>query len=290
MAKHKRKHKRRSVFPKLLLILAAVAVLLALLLGYGMWAAPQDAQTLPPVATPEATPEFTAEPTATPFIPTPVPMTTVAPMYTIAPTPEPERVENKYPYMIVVNYEAQLVRIYTLDENGNYTVVVKNMLTSSGEKRICPTGVYKLHDFRRWIVFLDGTFGQYSTRITGHFLFHSIPYEKRNDNSTLISDYYNKLGDNVSGGCMRLMCKDAKWIYDNCPEGTPVIVTNGEAVDPAIYDTIVQPPLIGGNWDPTDPDPKNPDYFDESDATPPPTCYPYATANPDQSKDPDDWK
>lgn len=280
MAK-RRKHKRRSFFPRLMLILVAFTVVLAIMLGYGMWFAPQDAVSQP---TPEPTPTVVPEPTKLPVPPTTVPMTTVEPIYTIAPTPEPERIDFEYPYLIVVNYEAQLVRIYTLDENGMYTTVVKNMITSSGEKRVCPTGTFKLHDKRRWIVFLDGTFGQYSTRITGHFLFHSIPYEKRNDNSTLIGDYYEKLGDNVSGGCMRLMCKDAKWIYDNCPEGTPIIVTKGEAVDPAIYDTIVQPPLVSRDWDPTDPDPENPDYFDESDATPPPTCNPYVTPNPDQFK------
>ena len=279
MAKRK-KHKRRSFFPQLMLTLVAFTVVLAIMLGYGMLTTPDATVQPTPVPTPTAVPE----PTEIPVPPTAVPMTTVEPIYTIAPTPEPERVDYKYPYLIVVNYKAQLVRIYTLDENGMYTTVVKNMITSSGEKRVCPTGTYKLHDKRRWIVFLDGTFGQYSTRITGHFLFHSIPYKKRNDNSTLYGDYYEKLGTNVSGGCMRLMCKDAKWIYDNCPEGTPIIVTNGEEVEQEIYDTIVQPPLVSRNWDPTDPDPENPDYFDESSATPPPTCNPYVTPNPDQFK------
>jgi len=279
MAK-RRKHKRRSFFPRLMLIIVAFTVVLAIMLGYGMLSAP-DVTAMP---TAEPTPTAVPEPTEIPVPPTPVPMTTVEPIYTIAPTPEPARADYEYPYLIVVNYEAQLVRKYTLDENGMYTTVVKNMITSSGEKRVCPTGTFKLHDKRRWIVFLDGTFGQYSTRITGHFLFHSIPYKKRNDNSTLIGNYYEKLGDNVSGGCMRLMCKDAKWIYDNCPEGTPIIITKGEAVEPEIYDTIVQPPLVSRNWDPTDPDPENPDYFDESSATPPPTCNPYVTPNPDQFK------
>lgn len=281
MAKKRRKHRKRSFLPKLMLIIVIFAVVLAVLLGYGMWTESMQPE---PTATPVPTPEITAEPTPTPVPATPVPMTTVEPIYTIAPTPEPERVQNDRPYLIVVNYEAQLVRVYTLDEDGMYSVVVKNMITSSGATRICKPGIYKLHDKRRWIVFLDGSYGQYSCRITGHFLFHSIPYSKRNDNSTLISEDYVQLGDNVSGGCMRLMCKDAKWIYDNCPEGTPIIVTKGEAVEQEVYDTIVQPDLVSGNWDPTDPDPDNPDYFDESDATPPPTCNPYATPNPDQIK------
>lgn len=278
MANKRRRHKKHSFFPRLLGMIALLVLLVAAALAYGMFSQPQDAQ---PSATPEPTAEPTAEVTSVPAAPapdpTPVPMAKVEPLYTLEPTPEPQRYDNKYPYVVVVNYKAQLVRVYTMDENGMYTVLVKDMLTSTGKTRICPTGIYKMHDYRRWHLFLDGTYGQYVIRINNHFLFHSIPYSKYGRNDTLIGKYWDQLGDNVSGGCMRLMLKDAKWLYDNCPKGTPVIVTKGKAVDQSVYDAIVQPPLVSGKWDPTDPDPDNPDYFDESDATPPPTCYPYAT-------------
>ncbi|MDO4357643.1 MAG: L,D-transpeptidase family protein [Clostridia bacterium] len=280
MAKKHRRKRRGGPGRMLLTALVGLILLVAIALGFGM-ASGRDTAAVQPSATP-LEPTVTEVPTPTPVPATAVPMATVEPFYTIAPTPEPERVDYEYPYLIEVNYKAQLVRIYTLDENGMYSTVVKNMLTSSGKTRICPTGLYKLHDKRRWITFLDGSYGQYSCRITGHFLFHSLPYSKYNDNSTLITKDYGELGQNTSGGCMRLMCKDAKWIYDNCPEGTPVIITDGEEVDPSIYESIVQPPLVSGDWDPTDPDPDNPDYFDESDATPPPTCNPYVTPSPFQ--------
>lgn len=290
MAKRRRRHKRHNFISTLLLAIAMICLLLAGMMAYGMWFSPEDAQeTVSYTPEPTATPELTPIPAPPKPTPTAMPMTTVAPLFTIAPTPEPERVNNPLPYVIVVNYKAQLVRVYTLDENGEYTVLVKNMLTSSGKTRICPEGVYKTHDYRRWHTFLDNTYGQYVIRIHNHFLFHSIPYSRYGHNDSLIAKYWSQLGDNVSGGCMRLMAKDAKWLYENCPKGTPVIVTKGEAVEQEVYDSIVQPPLVSGKWDPTDPDPENPDYFDESDATPPPTCYPYATAKPDQLKN-TKWK
>ena len=32
------------------------------------------------------------------------------------------------------------------------------------------------------------------------------------------------LGQKASHGCIRLKVKDAKWIYDTCPEGTTVVI------------------------------------------------------------------
>ena len=58
----------------------------------------------------------------------------------------------------------------------------------------------------------------------------------------------------------RLLCKDSKWIYDHCALGTKVIIFRGTKKD----DPIKRPsftPITNGkftDWDPTDPDPKNP--------------------------------
>ena len=34
----------------------------------------------------------------------------------------------------------------------------------------------------------------------------------------------NNLGRKASHGCVRLSVEDAKWIYNNCPQNTKVIV------------------------------------------------------------------
>lgn len=59
----------------------------------------------------------------------------------------------------------------------------------------------------------------YYTQFYGNYLFHSVLYRQ---NSFTISD--GRLGSNLSHGCVRLSIENAKWIYDNIPRGTKVVV------------------------------------------------------------------
>ena len=184
--------------------------------------------------------------------------------------------------MIEVNKTAQVVTIYTLDENGRYTIPVKYMICSTGYKDSkFPVGLYPLKERYDWRYMLDGTYGKYATRISGHILFHTVPFETKDSNDMYWSKYA-ELGENTSGGCIRLLAKDAKWIQDNCPEGTPVRSIKGEEM-PEIKQQLLDaiPELVKGyGWDPTDPDPENPIYYEEPDATPMPTRVPWVTPDP----------
>ena len=172
-----------------------------------------------PVPTPPPTPS--PSPTPTP-VPTPTPTPAPTPTPTPVPTPTPTPVEVQYPYLIELNKKAQIVTVYTIDENGEYTIPVKHMICSSGYRHSkLPDGVYPLKTKYEWKLMADGTWAKYATRITGPFLFHSVPYESKDSNDVFWYKY-RQLGDNQSSGCIRLLCKDAKWIQDNCPEGTPV--------------------------------------------------------------------
>ena len=51
------------------------------------------------------------------------------------------------------------------------------------------------------------------------YLFHSTPYNKE---QTQIVD--STLGTPSSHGCIRLSEEDSKWIYDNIPSGSKVII------------------------------------------------------------------
>ncbi|MBD9219942.1 MAG: murein L,D-transpeptidase, partial [Clostridiales bacterium] len=100
----------------------------------------------------------------------------------------------------------------------------------------------------------------YATRITGHILFHSVPYFTPNKDD-LEYEEYNKLGTVASMGCIRLTVKDVKWIYDNCPEGTVVRMYASSKKEPLekpipINIDVDNEELRG--WDPTDPDENNP--------------------------------
>ena len=129
-----------------------------------------------------------------------------------------------------------------------------------------PNGTFKISQKIRYHR-LEGARGQYCSRFNGGILFHSVPILESastvDQGKKLMNlTSYAKLGRAASHGCVRLLVKDAKWIYDNCKIGTRVIVTSskspvGTGSKPAI---IRKAPYSSGNygWDPTDPDPENP--------------------------------
>ena len=164
-----------------------------------------------------------------------------------------------YPYYIEVNRSSNCITIYTYDDNGNYTVPVKAMVCSVGKGSRTPTGSFKTSSKYRWHQLNGGVYGQYCTRITGHILFHSVPYAKA-QNDTLKYNYYNQLGSKASAGCIRLTTADAKWIYDNCKSGTTVKIFDGSGTGPLGKPSAVKIDTSSPNrgWDPTDPDPNNP--------------------------------
>lgn len=177
---------------------------------------------------------------------------------------------NGQPYYIMVNRQMNTVTIYTVGEDGCYSVPYKAMICSTGRAgHATPTGTFATTNLKkRWCFMLDGTYGQYSTQFRGSYLFHSICYNKPNPGA-LITEEYNMLGDVASLGCVRLQTEDAKWIYENCSAGTLVTVYESSNPGPLgkperLVDTIT--PEMDNGWDPTDPDPANPwnGWFEET--------------------------
>lgn len=60
----------------------------------------------------------------------------------------------------------------------------------------------------------------YYTQFFGNYLFHSILY----DPYSKVSVQDGRLGINTSAGCVRLEIDNAKWLQDNIPRGTKVVV------------------------------------------------------------------
>ena len=124
-----------------------------------------------------------------------------------------------------------------------------------------PTGVFNTPVNYDWRLLSGPCYGQYATRIWDAYLFHSVPYYTQHKDDLEYVEF-NKLGTQASLGCIRLMVVDVKWIYDNCPIGTTVV----------IYDDAATPGPMGTpgtiyidpddetyrGWDPTDPDAANP--------------------------------
>ena len=160
----------------------------------------------------------------------------------------------KYMYQIRVNKQVNVVTIYTIDEEGEYTVPIRTFYCSTGYKT--PEGTCYAGYKKVWHALLGNYWGQYTTYIAGNFLFHSVPaFAEAKD--SLNMEYYNLLGTAASGGCVRLQVINAKWIYENCPINTVIKFYWDEDPGPLGWPQFVKMPLVGG-WDPTDPDPENP--------------------------------
>ncbi len=141
-----------------------------------------------------------------------------------SPTPQPAH------YTLMVDTANQIVRAYTYDENGEYTVLVREMICSTGtSKNPTPLGTTIMPKKRaRWGYFPTwDSHAQYLTRIDSANAFHSVLYYQA-DETLLVEDSFNALGTPASHGCVRLYVGDAKWIYDNCSEGTIITVYEGE--------------------------------------------------------------
>lgn len=164
----------------------------------------------------------------------------------------------KQKYYIKVNLAANTVTIYSKDKNNEYTKPIKAMVCSVG-KATPTSGKYNITYKYRWLALFGNVYGQYSTRIVGSILFHSVPYYSTEPNTLKYAEY-DKLGTKASAGCIRLTVEDAKWIYDNVASGSTVEFysdTNnpgplGKPTAQKISDNEYR------DWDPTDPDPRNP--------------------------------
>ena len=171
-------------------------------------------------------------------------------------------------YVIYVNRTENCITVMEQQPDGTETVV-KVMACSCGTAgHLTPKGTFYTSDYYDWRLLVDGSYGRYAVRFNNRILFHSVPYTKKSPDA-LEWDQYNLLGENASLGCVRLSVEDAKWIYDNCKQGTQVTVYSGEEIIGGVTrpDTLQiseDSPYRG--WDPTDHTPGNPWFGSGSEA------------------------
>lgn len=126
---------------------------------------------------------------------------------------EPERLS------IDVDVSMQTVKVY---QDGE---VIREMVASTGvEGHETPLGTFEVQNRGLW--FFNAKYGQgakywVSFKDWGIYLFHSLAMD---ENGEIIEEEAEKLGQPASHGCIRLQVEDAKWIYDNIPEGTTVFI------------------------------------------------------------------
>ncbi len=184
---------------------------------------------------------------------------------TTVPTADGER-------MIVVYIGTESVVVY-IAKDGEWTEE-RVMICSTGRtKLLTPRGTFAIvrqYPYKK-MGQVDGenVYSQYASRITGSYLFHSVPiggdkrYNQGYGKKQMFVKYYEKLGSIASGGCVRLRCIDAYWIYMNCPVGTTIVITDDSGPTPPTPPALIyEEPYMDAKheygWDPSDPDPENP--------------------------------
>lgn len=119
-------------------------------------------------------------------------------------------------YLIMVDRDSHKVGIFT-GSKGAWKYVYK--WDCANGKSSTPTigGVFTVQN--KGYYFDSGSSRCYWwTQFYGNYLFHSVLYNK---NGTLQD---GRVGMALSHGCVRLQIENAKWIYDNIPRGTTVVV------------------------------------------------------------------
>lgn len=122
-------------------------------------------------------------------------------------------------YLVHVDLTNQRANIYKGSKNS--WKLLKSFTCSSGiTGEETPIGVYTIKERGKW--FFSNSYkqgGKYWVQFYEDYLFHSLPYD---ESETNIVDY--TLGKPASHGCIRLRENDSKWIYDNIPKGSKVII------------------------------------------------------------------
>ncbi len=122
-------------------------------------------------------------------------------------------------YFINVNIKSQKTYIYK-GKADNWKLVKTYSCSTGITGEDTPSGSFSIKEKGDWFFsekYNEG--GKYWTQITGDILFHSLPFDK--DKTTILDYTMNKPS---SHGCIRLSLDDAKWIYNNIPKGSKVII------------------------------------------------------------------
>lgn len=121
-------------------------------------------------------------------------------------------------YLIWVDLNNFKVNIFKGNKN-NWSLIHSYLCTIGKPSTPTPKGNYKVGVKGLYFGVNKGYKCWYYTQFKGNYLFHSIIYNL--DGS--IRD--GRLGMRLSDGCIRLAKINAKWIWDNMPEGTSVIIS-----------------------------------------------------------------
>ncbi len=128
-------------------------------------------------------------------------------------------------YRIGIDISEQRVYVFEWDGSSHSKQIKKFKCSSGLDDTPTPTGEFWTTGPRtEWYYFDEfDCWARYAWTIDGGILFHSVIYSEKSEKS-LRRGTVSQLGKKASHGCVRLSVDDAKWIFQNCPAGTPVLI------------------------------------------------------------------
>ncbi|MGO0985688.1 L,D-transpeptidase family protein [Clostridioides difficile] len=120
-------------------------------------------------------------------------------------------------YIITTDLKNKYTYIFKKD-NGGWGQLYKWECTIGKPETPTITGIFYISG-RKPSFGTDEYSVKYATRIKGGYYYHSVLYDST---GSYIID--GRLGEALSHGCIRLSTENAKWIYDNIPDTTTVII------------------------------------------------------------------
>lgn len=122
------------------------------------------------------------------------------------------------PYFIWVDLKSFKTNIFKGSKN-NWSLINSYECTIGKPSTPTPKGTFYTGIKGLYFGVEKGYKCWYYTQFKGNYLFHSIIYNL--DDS--VRD--GRLGMSLSNGCIRLAKTNAKWIWDNIPRNTTVVIT-----------------------------------------------------------------
>lgn len=138
-------------------------------------------------------------------------------------------------YRIDIDLTNQIATVYGIYSDKSAKVLMSEFVSTARKGKTTPTGNFKIQGasggrkakYRTCKLSGGKTYAEYACRFKGAKMMHGVPYKTRNTKGYVYKGEFNKLGSVASGGCVRMPIKLARYIYNNCPVGTPVHVFKG---------------------------------------------------------------
>lgn len=120
-------------------------------------------------------------------------------------------------YLVITSIKERATYIYEKNDN-DWEMKYKWSSTVGKPSTPTITGVFATGE--KYPAIIDGSaLAKYATHITDEYYYHSVIY---NSTEEYVTD--DRLGEAISHGCIRLATSNAKWMFENIPTNTTIVI------------------------------------------------------------------